>query len=313
MFLPPPFTLVLHAVLLGVMYRWCSTCTVQKDSEANLLLDDIIARAIPYQEDDKVTLKFPQAATAKNDPVPIIRRPRLGQNVSFGCLASTDKNSRDISLTFQGRTLFQHGEALPVESLNNQHYNFAQYGDSLIFQIFNVTLQSSGEIVCYEERLTKKTVIRRYSLVPLVTHAEEIFAQSLVPQTITEGDTAVFTVAVRLPLSQRVLEKFHNQCMWRHKGRLLIVPREEPYTSSLSPTWIPSMVQYGEIPSKNTVGSNVSSQFTFRNAKTDATGLVEFWFRPHREMHEWIYRSAQLTEIHFWNNAPASGSAHAIL
>ncbi|XP_055333908.1 uncharacterized protein LOC129585299 isoform X1 [Paramacrobiotus metropolitanus] len=296
MFLPLPFTLVFHAVLLGVMYRWCSTCTVQKDSKANLLLDEIIARAVQYQEDDKVTLKFPQAVLLeKNDPAVIIRRPRLGQNVSFTCFASPEGNSRAISLTFQGQTLFQQGERLPVENVNNQRYHFAQYGDTLIFQVFNVTLQSTGEIVCYEG-LVKKAVIRRYSLMPLITRAEEIFAQSLVPQNVTQGGSATFAVAVRMPLSQRVLDNLHTHCMWRHKGQWLSVPKEEPYTSSMPPTWIPMQVQFGRIPDKNTVGS-LLYRFTFENVKPRDNGPVEFWFRPHRETHEWIYQSAKLNVL----------------
>ncbi|XP_055333909.1 uncharacterized protein LOC129585299 isoform X2 [Paramacrobiotus metropolitanus] len=271
MFLPLPFTLVFHAVLLGVMYRWCSTCTVQKDSKANLLLDEIIARAVQYQEDDKVTLKFPQAVLLeKNDPAVIIRRPRLGQNVSFTCFASPEGNSRAISLTFQGQTLFQQGERLPVEN-------------------------STGEIVCYEG-LVKKAVIRRYSLMPLITRAEEIFAQSLVPQNVTQGGSATFAVAVRMPLSQRVLDNLHTHCMWRHKGQWLSVPKEEPYTSSMPPTWIPMQVQFGRIPDKNTVGS-LLYRFTFENVKPRDNGPVEFWFRPHRETHEWIYQSAKLNVL----------------
>ncbi|XP_055345392.1 uncharacterized protein LOC129593205 [Paramacrobiotus metropolitanus] len=292
----------------------------------------MIDRAMENMEDDMVTLQFPNTATtpSSSSPSGSVLRPHLGNTVSFWCPVPVGGHSSRISWTVQGRTVFERGQpvALPA-SQPHSHYEFAQLDDgTAVLRIRNVSLASSGEIVCRLDEAAKKTELRRFTLIPRVTQASEVFVEDLPPsqETVT-GGTFNISCRVRLPLAPEVVENVRHHFMWRHLGRLLNAPAEEPYTTHLPASWTRTandtrtVVDLWGRPIVNVTrgsplahavarlfrtavsnsGINVNAPgavFAFHLNSTDADqgdiGPVECWFRPHRNLHEWIVQSTYL-------------------
>ncbi|XP_055355014.1 uncharacterized protein LOC129600494 [Paramacrobiotus metropolitanus] len=287
-----------YSLAFGGWCQWqrhaqCSACTVQMngDFRSDLSLDEIVERALRKKEDDKVTLQFPvPRATTTPAAAGRLMRPRLGQNVSFSCQGPLGVPSVAISWTHQGRTVFEQGQPVPM---SNRRYDFLQFDDSIVvLRILNVSLPSTGEVVCHLQEATRRTVLHRYTLIPLVTRAAEVFAAPLAPQyRVTVGDSYNISCAVRLPLAPDVQNVRHHH-MWRHKGHLINVPREEPYTSHLPSGWVGTVASGSELIPLQDEG--LEFELISSSARLIASGPVECWFRPHRHLHEWIVQSTVL-------------------
>ncbi|XP_055345304.1 uncharacterized protein LOC129593138 isoform X2 [Paramacrobiotus metropolitanus] len=128
----------------------------------------MIERAVNNKKDDMVTLPFPPTATTSASPSGSVLRPHLGNTVSFWCPVPVGGHFSRISWTVQGRTVFERGQpvALPA-SQPHSHYEFAQLDDgTAVLSIRNVSLASSGEVVCRLEEAARTTVLRRFTLIP---------------------------------------------------------------------------------------------------------------------------------------------------
>ncbi|XP_055349741.1 uncharacterized protein LOC129596474 [Paramacrobiotus metropolitanus] len=293
-------TLVFYRLLFYCLWRYylpnhCSACTVHKtgDSYSEKFLGDIMDRALRTKEDDMVTLQFPGPTTLAQ-PLVIdgVKRARLGQNASFSCDIPLDGSPDSLTWTVLGRTVFEDGRALSVSQVQ---YDVVQLDGVSVLRVINVSLLSTGQIVCFKDS-TKATVLKRYSLIPRVTRAEEVFVGSwspLQPIIVNQGISTLITCTVRLPLSPDVVDNVRNQYMWRHNGRLITVPREEPYMSFLPPEWS-YQTATGLGPTANIPGASFTLNLHFPRTSAKDTGPVEFWFRPHRHLHEWVIQSTRL-------------------
>ncbi|XP_055345302.1 uncharacterized protein LOC129593137 [Paramacrobiotus metropolitanus] len=291
----------------------------------------MIERAKENMEDDMVTLQFPPSATTPSSSPGSVLRPHLGNTVSFWCPVPVGGHFSGISWTVQGQTVFERGQpvALPA-SQPHSHYEFAQLDDgTAVLRIRNVSLASSGEVVCRLDEAARKTELRRFTLIPRVTEASEVFVEGLPPkQRSVVGGNFNISCRVRLPLAPEVAENVQHHFMWRHLGRLLDAPAEEPYSSHLPASWTRTandtrtVVDLLGRPIVNvTRGSPLAHSVAdlFRTAVSNSgirdnapgavfafhlnstyadqgdIGPVECWFRPHRHLHEWIVQSTYLS------------------
>ncbi|XP_055355020.1 uncharacterized protein LOC129600498 [Paramacrobiotus metropolitanus] len=294
--------LAIYGLVFSGLCQWerdaqSNACTVQTngDLHSDPSLDDIIERALRYKEDDKVTLQFPRAATTAPPSAVTSRvmRPRLGQNVSFSCQVPFGAQSTGISWTHQGRTVFEQGQPGTVPPVSNHRYNILPLDDSIaVLRILNVSLQSSGEVVCFLPEATGKIALNRFTLIPYVTRATEVFAAPLASHyRVTVGDRYMISCPVRLPLAPDVMDNLLHHYMLRHNGQLINMPREEPYTSYLPASWKGTLSSgSGGIAVDRVFGFNLISS----SARLDESGPVQCWVRPHKDLHEWIVQSTWL-------------------
>ncbi|XP_055353978.1 uncharacterized protein LOC129599692 [Paramacrobiotus metropolitanus] len=207
-------------------------------AEKSRNLDDIIKESWSTLKDDRITLNFShmdQNATIL-DPYPgnLVYQPRAGESLILTCEASTE-NTHGVSWSHLDRVIFDKGRRVVDDGVDNQFYNVTHWGQVGIFAIVRVSLQSEGEVVCWEEstRFGYKQIVslKRFSIKPQITRAVEVFAQSMPQQSVMEGDIVSFSCAIRLPLPQRTIDNLANCIMWRLNGETRWAPTEEPYWS----------------------------------------------------------------------------------
>ncbi|XP_055345353.1 uncharacterized protein LOC129593171 [Paramacrobiotus metropolitanus] len=230
--------LTLHSWLLCALCLWqrdirCSACSTRKtavtDSDQSAVtidltkwepLEEVIEGSA--KEDDLVTFEFRSAATTTAPPSAAaggMVRPRLGQNASFDCPVPVGGRLSDIHWTVQGRTVFQRGQ--PVA--HHPDYEFAQRNGSVaVLRILNVSMASSGEVVCH----LQEVVLRRYTLIPRVTRASEVFETDLAQQhRAVVGGSFKLSCRVRVPLAPEVAADVREHYMMRSRGVLYLIPR----------------------------------------------------------------------------------------
>ncbi|XP_055341832.1 uncharacterized protein LOC129590559 isoform X2 [Paramacrobiotus metropolitanus] len=200
-------------------------------------LDDVVDWALRYPENDKITLKFPvenDVTRYSAEDGEIFARPRLGEPATFTCVASAEGSAiyaNTISWLHQGHVVFDKGQPVKANGvpLQSRFANLNDSGIAKIFDIRNVSTQTSGDVVCHEEspgRPHKHRTLRRYRLLPYVTRVSEVFSEVMQPQWVWEGDFAYFNCKVRLPLPAHVLATLGTRIiMWRLKGRMFRLTR----------------------------------------------------------------------------------------
>ncbi|XP_055344498.1 uncharacterized protein LOC129592476 [Paramacrobiotus metropolitanus] len=259
-------------------------------------LDDILQAGLDYhRQDDRVTLRFPgENVSAERAMAGIVRRPELGENASFTCRVPTGSDWRSVTWLHQDRTVFAKGHPSPVA--DGQQYVFRRDNDTMTFVILNVSLQSSGAVVCLDAAMhdpNRDPILQRYSLWPSVLLAADVFDPPMAPQTVQEGEHVRFFCSLRLPVAQRVLDHLLRQhVIWRHNGRVLWAPAEERYASRLPAGWTgPDTSKAGEVANRS--GGTARGVFHFHEPVQADSGTVECWFRPHGGLDEWVVQSAQ--------------------
>ncbi|XP_055336736.1 uncharacterized protein LOC129587150 [Paramacrobiotus metropolitanus] len=329
------FTLYVPLVFaIGAGLHWSSACTVPMQSRTSTgssmittataratistaapgsmsagnnptrTLDDIIHESWSNLKDDRITLKFPQVdqnAKILNLYSDIqVLQPRIGENVILTCVASTE-NTHGVSWTHLGRTIFDKGRRITDDGVDNQLYNVTTWGHVGIFGILRVSLQSEGEVVCWEELTSfgykRAVTLKRFSIEPQLTRAVEVFAEFMPKQSVVQGDVVCFSCAVRLPLPQRTINNLPNSIMWRLNGETRWAPKEEPYWSHFTArtkSWRLGGESYRFPNITNVFGQKIVYQMDFHYLTTASSGNVECWFRIHGTTHDWVMQSTEL-------------------
>ncbi|XP_055344348.1 uncharacterized protein LOC129592360 [Paramacrobiotus metropolitanus] len=142
-----------------------STCSHPGPSWKDILPDALDHR----RQGGQVMLQFP-GDNASEAAAQIVRRPRLGESVSFTCRVPAGSDWRSLSWLHRQRTVYTDGQPLPVS--DGQQYAFRRDNDTLTFTIANVSLQSSGALMCVDESVYDQygdtVTLQRYSLWPKV-------------------------------------------------------------------------------------------------------------------------------------------------
>ncbi|XP_055352223.1 uncharacterized protein LOC129598376 [Paramacrobiotus metropolitanus] len=267
-------------------------------------LNDMLADAwLKNRQDDRVTL--PQLAVSDFVTDSAVQRPRLGEDATFQCEVpvGTDPDGRAVSWLHQDRTVFQAGRALPVEG--SHRYNLTRVGSTLFFTVLNVSLASSGAVLCVAAPsgpayAPRPRVLQRYTLLPLVTRRDDVFAAPDAPAvTATEGGPVTVPCSIRLPFPEGIFLNRRQHVLWRHNGRVVYGPSEAPYGALISATGLPQAsvmaVHPNDTQPTNRPGQLTDDQYTMHAVTLADAGHVECWFRPHQGLHEWIVQSTKLT------------------
>ncbi|XP_055345404.1 uncharacterized protein LOC129593214 [Paramacrobiotus metropolitanus] len=303
------FNHILSMLRIRVIFGWllcglcvwqpdiqCSACSSQKTGNHswNETVDFKMERALENKEDDLVTLPFPfpPVATTPAPPSGSVLRPHLGEDASFPCPLPVGGNPSGIIWTVQGRTVFEHGQPVDLST----HYEFAQWDDVAVLRIRHVALASSGEIVCRLEEGNRKSILRRFTLIPRVTRAAEVFATPLASHhEAAVGASLTISCPVRLPLSPEVVEDLDGRYLWRHNGWLVNMTREAQYmTPGMPAGWTRRRVTADPGPLKNEEGGSFIFNLEFSVVRLGDRGILECWFRPHKHLQEWIVQSTNL-------------------
>ncbi|XP_055357760.1 uncharacterized protein LOC129602683 [Paramacrobiotus metropolitanus] len=269
-------------------------------------LNDILEEGLRSQrQEDRVTLTFPPS----NPPESLLRRPRPGEDASFDCQVPAAKDVRSIAWLHQNRPIFEGGRVVPRKT-GGQQYRFSISSPTFTLTIVNVTLQSSGTVVCVDAvprphySPEPPMVFTQYTLLPLVSRASEVLVPvPMAQQSARAGQNLTIPCNVRLPLSDAVVDNFRNHFMWRHNGQVVYAPTEPPY-AALWPTGLrrPYLTLFDRFESYRP-GATASFYMTLESTTADVNGYVECWFRPHAAVHEWI---VQRSAVVIGPPAPAS-------
>ncbi|XP_055330551.1 uncharacterized protein LOC129582945 [Paramacrobiotus metropolitanus] len=267
-------------------------------------LEDLITDALRTRQDERVTLPLaPNAGILEG----LLSRPRLGEDASFSCEGPPGSDWRSLTWLHRGRTVFEGGHAPPEDPA--QRYNVSRVGDRRVqLVVLNVTAYSGGPLLCVDATPTASSytgpprVLRRFTLLPLITRASEVFAP--LPEggaRVTRvGGSVTIPCRVRLPLPDGVLRNLDNHVFWRWMGRLYRPPTELPY-GALPPSLEPPIFTEN-CRRKPAVPSNLPGQFidyAQRMGNIPATAATELqcFFRPHEGVHEWVFQTATITVI----------------
>ncbi|XP_055337049.1 uncharacterized protein LOC129587362 [Paramacrobiotus metropolitanus] len=233
-----------------------------------------------------------------------LRRPQLGEDATFSCEAPPGGDWRSLTWLHRGRTVFEAGHAQPEDPA--QRYNVSRVGDRrLQLVVLNVTAYSGGPLLCVDATPTTRSytgpprVLRRFTLLPQITRASEVFEPQLeTPHVTSVGVPIIIPCRVRLPLPEAILRNQENHYFWRYKGRIFRPPTELPY-GALPPS---KEVLTGTYNRKMTLSPNLPGQFldyalqlTVREANAGAE--LQCFFRPHEGVHEWIFQTTTITVL----------------
>ncbi|XP_055354329.1 uncharacterized protein LOC129599978 [Paramacrobiotus metropolitanus] len=273
-------------------------------------LNDMLAEAwLKNRQDDRITLT--QLAPSDTVTDSLVYRPRLGENVSFPCEVPAGSDVRNMAWLHQDRTVFEAGRplAVPADDLTGRLYRFLQLNNTLLFQVLNVSLASSGSVQCVAlpsapaAYAPRPRVLQRYMLLPLITRRSDIFAPTDPTHlTAIEGDPLDVPCDVRLPLPEGLLLNARNHVIWRHNGRVVLGPSEAPYgaimpTSGLMPDLedtASSMANSTDTPFINRPGRLIPGRSRFEAIAVTDAGHIQCMFRPHQGLHEWIVHTTTL-------------------
>ncbi|XP_055347890.1 uncharacterized protein LOC129595013 [Paramacrobiotus metropolitanus] len=265
-------------------------------------VDDIIAEGLRHQVDDLVVLPFDHSpGTAGALPWPAydpeaLQRPHLGGNVTFSCVLPPGTPSNAVSWLHQDRVVFERGQ--PVPEQDGQEYSFSHVDTLMLFRISHISFLSSGSVACVNT--VDSLPIKRYTLLPRVTRATQVFQTPMPDQRVTEGDTLIISCALRLPLSPQVIKNdlLQNHVMFRHNGRLLYWPDEAPYGLLRPHGPLVDGKKNGALEVNRAIRSPFVVQADVPNiSAVSGTGTAECWFRPHAGLHEWIVQKAMVVVL----------------
>ncbi|XP_055337037.1 uncharacterized protein LOC129587352 [Paramacrobiotus metropolitanus] len=266
-------------------------------------LEDLITEAMRTRQDERITL--PLAANA-GILEGLLSRPRLGEDATFRCEAPPGGDWRSLTWLHRGRTVFEAGHAPPEDPA--QRYNVSRVGDRrLQLVVLNVTAYSGGPILCVDATPTQNhtsqpRVLRRFTLLPLIARASEVFAP--LPdggaRVTSVGAASIIPCRVRLPLPEAVLRNQKNHLFWRYKGRTLSQPTERPYgdlprsrkPSTITGTPNPPITAFNNLP-----GHFLNYGLQLRHHQADDGGDVQCFFRPHEGVHERVFQSTSITVL----------------
>ncbi|XP_055333712.1 uncharacterized protein LOC129585153 isoform X2 [Paramacrobiotus metropolitanus] len=275
--------------------------TLTTERRALAVMNDLLEEAmLNNRQDDRVILT--QLAPSDAVTNSMVYRPRLGEDATFRCDVPAGSDWRAVAWLHQDRTVYEAGRPLPVEDVSGQAYNFTRSDDILVLIVLNVTMRSGGSVQCITAPASSYTaqrrVLQRYMLLPLITRHSDVFALHDGPyMTATEGDHVVIPCRIRLPLPEAILMNLHNHLMWRHNGRLVYGPAEAPYgrllpTKGLAQADRPRGAVRMQPP--NSPGMLQRRTLTFESVALTDGGYVQCFFRPHRDLHEWIFQTTEL-------------------
>ncbi|XP_055352882.1 uncharacterized protein LOC129598830 isoform X2 [Paramacrobiotus metropolitanus] len=248
------------------------------------------------RQDDLVVLQFDHRGEGAYSPEGL-ERPPLGDNVTLVCQLPHGKDWHEVSWLHRERVVFERGQPVPVE--DGQEYSFSHLYNVLFFHIRNVSFLASGAVTCLDT--VNNLPIKRYSLLPKVTRASQVFHTPMPNQLLTEGDTLTLTCQLRLPLSPEAVKNNFtlNHVMVRHKGRLLTLPAEAPYSVRPSSRPLPAenveAYESAKFLNRAFVSPVSLTYFVPHLTVANDRGQAECWFRPHAGLHEWIVQTALIT------------------
>ncbi|XP_055339343.1 uncharacterized protein LOC129588945 [Paramacrobiotus metropolitanus] len=265
-----------------------------------------------HRQDDRIVL--PGLAPHHIVTESVVYRPRLGEDVTLHCQVPGSVGWHHVSWLHQDWTVFAAGQPqpLPVMDTTGQSYRFDRVNNTLIFVVLNATMRSGGVVECVIDPAvdqiytTRRRVLRRFLLLPLITHRGDVFAASDTPYlTATEGERFVVQCSIRLPIPIGILENLRNHVMWVHHGRVVQGPWEKPYGSAreipdpddnemMPSTGNPPRVKSGHSEFINSPGQLVHAELYFTAVTLANEGFIQCLFRPHQDIHEWIVQSMTL-------------------
>ncbi|XP_055327852.1 uncharacterized protein LOC129581035 [Paramacrobiotus metropolitanus] len=314
-------------ILLSVagLLQWIQSSTgcapAAHSSRSTASLEDMITEKLSYyREDDLISLV--ELSTMRDTPDCEVRRPRLGDNVEFTCQTPKKDYVNSVTLTYQGKHIYNTREAVPAPdepnaSGHNYTIRWRPKDDTLTFTIYHIDLRSSGVIKCITLPVQRPPLEQCFRLLPMITHAYEVFASKPTPLTVTEGLPVVYVFcSIRLPLPEDIYSNIDNHVMWRHNGRIVKGPTEAPYcavmpnvttvpTVSTTPT-VTTARQFQSrrrlvpqpfyhYPSPNIHGNAWRLEYHLRPVRKTDEGWIQCLFRPHREIDEWVMQETQLS------------------
>ncbi|XP_055337046.1 uncharacterized protein LOC129587360 [Paramacrobiotus metropolitanus] len=251
--------------------------------------------------DDRITLTRLAPAPSVADSV--VYRPRLGDNVTFSCSVPAGVDPHHVSWLHQDQLVFQAGQPVPLpeDDTTGQTYAFARDNHTLFFTVLNVTLRSGGSVHCVAVPSAPvytphRRVLQRYMLLPLVTRRSDVFANEPPYLTATEGECLIVSCSIRLPLPDGIFRNMANHFMWRYHGRITKGPAEAPYGALMPPGDLGKVSRppNPDFNSTNSPGQLMRYGYRLREITAADAGQVQCWFRPHREIHEWVFQTTTL-------------------
>ncbi|XP_055329193.1 uncharacterized protein LOC129581918 [Paramacrobiotus metropolitanus] len=271
-------------------------CPPQQSAPANL--NDMLAEAmLHHRQDDRIVLKGLPPSDSVTDSV--VSRPRLGEDAAFNCSVPADADWLDVSWRHQDWTVFEAGEPfpLPEEDTTGQTYAFRRVNRTLFLVVRNVTLRSSGSVLCVLYPFSgRQRILQRFQLLPDITRRTDVFAGPDAPYlTVTEGEAVTLQCSIRLPVPEKILWYLLDHLMWVHHGRIVQGPAEAPYGLPQPTGEGPRAVEpYYIIPANNSPGILLHSRLLLRAVALTDAGCVQCLFRPHQHIHEWIVSTTTL-------------------
>ncbi|XP_055355265.1 uncharacterized protein LOC129600727 [Paramacrobiotus metropolitanus] len=283
--------------LLLLLQLHCSNgCSLHQPTAVNL--DDMVAEAmLHHRQDDRIVLHGLAPSDIVTDSV--VLRPRLGEDAAFNCSVPADADWRDVSWRHQDWTVFEAGAPfpLPEEDTTGQKYAFRRVNHTLFLVVRNVTLGSSGSVLCVLYPFSsRQRILQRFLLLPDITRRTDVFAAPDAPHvTATEGEAVTLQCSIRLPVPEKILWYLPEHLMWVHHGRIVQGPAEAPYGLPQPTGEGPRAVEpYYIIPANNSPGILLPSRLLLRAVALTDAGCVQCLFRPHQHIHEWIVSTTTL-------------------
>ncbi|XP_055354866.1 uncharacterized protein LOC129600398 [Paramacrobiotus metropolitanus] len=285
-------------------------CTVSKGPShrpgPRTLLDGIVDDGVGIRRADIIQLQFPSSPAVNPASVATdwqIRRPRLGAEVTMTCEIPESAAINIISWTHHGVLVFDQGRAVPLRAGGSNWGNFSFSQSSIVafFRITNVTIHSSGEVVCL---LLKDLVrdqhdtLRRYKILPRLRSARDLFVDKMQDVWTKVGESVMFKCSVSISLPKYMVTDYRNKWMWRHNGRVIAAPCDEPYRTFLGPYWRHTTLK--NVTSSGTDDDpqeTVSYRMYLKKLTPNDGGPVECWFRLYPDLHEWIRQTVNLNVI----------------
>ncbi|XP_055329325.1 uncharacterized protein LOC129581997 [Paramacrobiotus metropolitanus] len=241
-----------------------------------------------------------------------VTRPRLGQHAHFSCRVPANNKTNPVYWLHQGKIVFK---AMPTwgrqsqtsqDDTGTQKYSMSwgHQSGTLRLTIERVSLRSGGAVLCVRAPsdpayIGQARVLQRFLLLPLITRASQVFAATASDPsrvTVTEGDSLTVACSVRLPLPNMIFHNIDNHIMWRHQGHIIKAPTVEPYGALGSYHGVPSN-RFNHSLTSNSPGQLF--RFTYYKpavTRSDA-GPIQFLFRPHQEVDEWVFKSITLSVL----------------